>query len=368
MLGHARKRGVAVDWTFYCILGQPGTMDERARGLGARVIHSPVSLIEKLAFVRALRAELRKGKYDVLHCHHDLVSAVYLLSAIGLPIRKKLVHVHNADEEVLTPKPLKRLVLRPLLRRVCFMMADHIVGISNHALDTFLAGRARRSVRDIIHYYGVDPAPFQNTRIDRQAFRRQLGLAEDTRVILFAGRMVAEKNPLFAVDVLAEMRRIDPKVVGIFAGSGSLDHAVCQRADDLGVSAAFRYLGWRDDVAEIMCCCDWFILPHPEHPMEGFGMAVLEAQIAGLWLLVSRGVADDPLLRTASFRRLGLSDGPNVWAEAAMELMRSPAPSRATAVAALRDSPFEMDAALKDLVSLHDVTASRIPDLCETHG
>lgn len=362
MLGHARKRGIVIDWTFFCTVGQRGAMDETARALGARVIYSPVPIGEKLAFIRALRAELKHGKYDVLHCHYDLVSAVHLLSAVGLPIRKKLVHVHNADEHVLTSNTLRQSIMRPLFRRYCLATADHIVGISNHTLDTFLAGRARRPVKDVVHYYGIDPSRFQNAKTDRVAFRREFGFAKDARILLFAGRMVSEKNPLFAVDVLAEMRRTDSNIVGIFAGAGSLEQSTRQRAADLGIGAAVRHLGWRDDVADIMCCCDWFILPHPEHPMEGFGLAVVEAQLAGLRLLLSRGIADDPLLTTASFRRLGLSDGPEMWAKAATELLRNPAPSGAAALAALRQSPFAMDTALTDLASLHDVTTSRIAD------
>jgi hypothetical protein len=94
MLRHARNRGVDVDWTFYCTLAQPGAKDAEARALGAQVIHSAVPIGEKWAFVRALRAELRRGKYDVLHCHHDLVSSVYLVAALGLPSR--IFHVRRA--------------------------------------------------------------------------------------------------------------------------------------------------------------------------------------------------------------------------------------------------------------------------------
>jgi hypothetical protein len=80
--GHARKQGEQVDWTFYCILAQPGAMDQRARTLGAGVFHSPVGLAEKARFFQALRSELWRGNYDVLHCHHDTLSAVYLLVAL----------------------------------------------------------------------------------------------------------------------------------------------------------------------------------------------------------------------------------------------------------------------------------------------
>ncbi|HEY0283346.1 MAG TPA: glycosyltransferase, partial [Rhizomicrobium sp.] len=286
MLRHARARGTDIDWDFYCILPQPGTLDAEAASLGARVLFSPVPIGEKGAFVRALRAELRHGKYDVLHCHHDIISAVYLLASTGLPINRRIVHVHNADENVLTPSRLKQKLFREPLRRVCLGFADRIVGISNITLDTFLAGRARRPGRDVVHYYGIDPAAFRAASGDRSGFRRSLGFGEETRILLFAGRMVPEKNPLFALDVLAEMRRLDPAVAGVFVGSGSLDGALAARAAELGLSANFRALGWRGDVPDIMCCCDWFILPRPEQPMEGFGIAVVEAQLGGLRMLL----------------------------------------------------------------------------------
>jgi glycosyltransferase involved in cell wall biosynthesis len=352
MLGHARKQEVEVDWTFYCTLQQPGAMDDKARALGARVIPSPVPIGRKWEFVRALRSELRRGGYDVLHCHHDLVSAVYLLAASGLPIYRRIVHVHNADEDVLTPSLWKQRLYREPMRLVCLSTADRIVGISNHTLDTFLAGR-RRTQRDSVHYYGVDSAPFENAKADGSGFRQSLGLAEHSRILLFAGRMVPEKNPVFVVDVLAEMRSLDPSTVGVFVGAGCLEQVVRQRCAELGLDDFVRFLGWRDDVPEIMCCSDWFILPHPEHPVEGFGLVVVEAQLAGLRMLLSRGILDDPLLPTVSFRRLALSEGPKVWAQAAMELLRHPAPSRAAALAALVQSPFAMDTAFSDLVTLH---------------
>jgi glycosyltransferase involved in cell wall biosynthesis len=351
MLRFGVERGVPLDWTFYCTLGVKGQLDEEVQKLGARIIYSPVPLGSKVTFMRALRRELRDCHY-VMHCHHDLVSAIYLLASIGLPIRKRITHIHNADEGVPTPSRLKASLFRPLLRGVCLAMADCVVGISNHTLDTFLAGR-RRTGRDIVHYYGVDPSRFETAGSNRVAFRRELGLADNSRLLLFAGRIVPEKNPLFAVEVFAHLHRLDPTVAGVFVGTGSLDEAVQQRASELGVGAAFRHLGWRSDVATIMCCCDWFILPHPEHPMEGFGLAVVEAQLAGLPMLLSRGVPDDPLLPTARYSRLAIADGPGAWANAAIRLLSEGPPSRVAARAALAQSPFAMDKALAELVSLH---------------
>ena len=353
MLTHARQKNVDLDWTFYCTLEQPGAHDEKARALGARVIQSPIPLANKIEFARALRKELRGGAYDVMHCHHDILSSVYLAAGLGLSIGRRIVHVHNADESIPIASQFKQRMYREPMRQVCLRMADRIVGISNYALDVFLAGRARRPERDMVHYYGVDPTPFENVIGDRKAFRRQLSLREDALILLFGGRLVPEKNPVFAVDVLAQLRHLDSRAVAVFAGTGSREQLVLERARELRVEDSVRLLGWRNDLPEIMSCSDWFILPHPEHPVEGFGLAVVEAQLAGMRMLLSSGIVDDPLLPTACFRRLPLADGSTAWAKNAIELLQEPAPSCTAALAALRESAMDMDRALKGLLELH---------------
>jgi len=353
MLAYAHSNGMSLDWTFYCLLGNRGTVEEAARALGARVLHSPVRLKDKFAFVRALRNEIRKGRYDVLHCHHDLVSALYLIAAVGLPVRRRLVHVHNADEGLPTPSLLKQLFYREPMRRICLGLSDRIVGISQHTLDTFLAGGPRTS-RDVVHYYGVESGPFEDVAADRATFRSRLSLSSESRILLFAGRLVPEKNPIFAVEVLAALRRVCPSAVGVFMGAGSQERAVSDHARLLGVQESIRMLGWRDDVPQIMSGCDWFILPRPEEPMEGFGLAIVEAQLAGLRLLLSRGIPDDPLLPSAVVRRLALSSGPEAWAGAAMELLALPRPDATVMLRELSQSPMSMSRALRNLLGLYE--------------
>jgi glycosyltransferase involved in cell wall biosynthesis len=353
MLAYAHALETPVDWTFYCVLGAPGILDDKVRAFGVRIVRSPVPLSCTREFLRALRSELRQGNYDVVHCHHDIMSAVYLLAATGIPVRQKIVHVHNADEALPTPSLFKKRLFREPMRHLCLMTADRIVGISNHTLDAFLSGRPRRPKRDCVHYYGIDPKPFEGVASDRARFRRECNFPDDALILLFAGRIVPEKNPVFVVDVLASLRRMRANTFAVFAGSGSQVENILARAKVLGLEDAIRMLGWRNDLPEVMSCCDWFVLPHPEHPPEGFGLAIVEAQLAGLRLLLSRGVLDDPLLAPASYRRLSLSDTAPEWAKAAIELLGEPVPSRSSALAALGRSPMNMDRALTSLLSLY---------------
>ncbi len=69
-----------------------------------------------------------------------------------------------------------------------------------------------------------------------------------------------------------------------------------------------------------MTFCDWFVLPRPERPLEVLGFAVIEAQLAGLRLLISEVIPDDPLMEDVVWTRLALATGLRRWAEEAMRL------------------------------------------------
>jgi glycosyltransferase involved in cell wall biosynthesis len=354
MLRHAVSSGVPVDWTFYCTFPRRGALDEEARNLGATVIYSRHELRETAQFVRGLRKTIAVGDYDVLHCHHDLVNAVYLLAAIGLSPRRRIAHVHNADEALPVSGRMKLRALRAPMRAMCLALADRVVGISEHTLDTFLAGRARHPTRDRVHYYGVQAAAFETDGDQRRVIRQQLSISSDAKVVLFGGRMVPVKNPGFAIDVLEELIAVERGTVLVFAGSGSSEEPVRARAAELGVAEHTRFLGWRSDMPAIMNASDLFILPRLEQPLEGFGLAVIEAQLAGLPVLVSMGVTEEPILPTAAFARLPLAAGSREWALAAAQLLALPRPSRQAAHDALRGSRFDMDAALADMLSLYE--------------
>ncbi len=342
-----------LDCYYHVQLDQVGALEQDNTFLKGRAIRCRFSMSDKGALFREFFKVCRAWNFDAIHIHGDLMSAPFLLIARISCGARLIVHVHNADETMPFRSEWKKKLLRPLFRQICLRLADSIVGISNHTLDTFLAGRPRRVGRDRVHYYGIDPAPFLAARPDRAKFRQELGLAEDALILLFAGRMVPEKNPLFAVEVFAEMRKRNARVVAAFVGSGSMEQAVIARANELGVGDACRILGWRSDVPVIMSCCDWFILPRPEQPMEGLGIAVIEAQLAGLRLLLSRGIADDPLLPGSVWARLGLSEGAEKWAVQALKLLGKVPPTPQMASAQLAQSPFDMDFALTDLLNLY---------------
>jgi glycosyltransferase involved in cell wall biosynthesis len=348
----ARSIAADVDWTFCCILPRPGRLDDRVRALGGTVIHSPHELSSTAKFTASLRAQLRKLNFDVLHCHHDFLSAIYLVSSVGLPIKQRIVHVHNTDESLPVSPWKQRLLLKPF-RSICLALADQIVGISNDTLDQFLRNRPRRPNRDSVLYYGVDLEPIRSARYEPAGFRKSINLPADAKVVLFLGRMAPLKNPLYVIDVLQELLKRVPNTYAVFAGTGELTSTVKNMATQLGIAERIRLLGWRDDAAYLMKNSDLFLFPRLESPREGLGLVVVESQAAGLPMLTTLGITADAIVNRRLVAQLPLDAGREAWAQQAQQMMNAPSKDFERALSCVEDSRFNMRDSVQELLKLY---------------
>ena len=69
-----------------------------------------------------------------------------------------------------------------------------------------------------------------------------------------------------------------------FIGDGELRSELSQEIERLGLGASVTILGWRNDVPELLCALDIFVLPSL---WEGMPLAILEAMAASLPVVAS---------------------------------------------------------------------------------
>lgn len=343
-----------IEWTFFCVLPKAGEFDQEVREAGGHVIHSEHELGNKVSFMASLRRVMRQGHYDILHCHHDIMSAAYLLASTGLPFKKRIVHLHNTALSLPTPNRLKTELLRGPLRQVCLQMADQIVGISQEALESLVGTTSPRPERDRVVHYAVDTTRFRNATVDPFSFREQLGLSPNARILLFVGRMVEYKNPLFVVDVLEQVARIDADAVAVFVGTGDQESAVKSSAEQKGLTNRVRLLGFREDVADVMLASDALIWPSQEQPKEGLGLGIIEAQAAGLPILMSQSVPLEAIVVSELVEVLPLAAGPAAWAEGVLQMCQRPVPTRHECLVQVESSSFAMQAGVDSLLALYN--------------
>ncbi len=349
----ASKEYPGYEWTFFCTLPEPGEFDGVVTEYGGKVIHSVCEIGNKLRFLTSLRKVMRAGHYDVLHCHHDVMSAAYLTASIGLPFRQRIVHLHNTSLSLPTPSRIKSDLAREPMRQVCLQMADQIVGSSRDALESLVGTKSHDPERHRVVHYGIDTRKFASPKISREELRRQLGVNGAAKVLLFVGRIVDYKNPQLVIEILEQLLKIDTTAVAVFAGKGNLETDLRRLIEQKNLMDKVRLLGFRDDVPELMLACDVLIWPSLETPKEGLGLGIIEAQAAGLPVVMSRSVPAEAIVIPELVRTLPLVSGAAAWAFAVAQILSSEVPTRAESLARINESTFSMRQGLENFMKLY---------------
>jgi glycosyltransferase EpsF len=114
--------------------------------------------------------------------------------------------------------------------------------------------------------------------------KRKEESCDDKFIIGAVGRLAHQKNPYFAIDVIEHVIKNKEDVVFWWIGSGGLDADVKEYVSKKGLTGKIRLFGSRKDVPELYQAMDLFFLPSK---FEGFGLACLEAEAAGLPCVIS---------------------------------------------------------------------------------
>jgi glycosyltransferase involved in cell wall biosynthesis len=128
-------------------------------------------------------------------------------------------------------------------------------------------------------YNGVNPHNFDGF-IDPGEIRRRYGIGALDPTVLFAGRIVQQKGPDLLMEAIPHLLRFHPRAKFVFAGDGNLRGPVEQRARQLGVAHATRFVGHQENggLADLYKACDVVCVPSRNEP---FGIVILEAWSAG---------------------------------------------------------------------------------------
>ncbi|MFN0009934.1 MAG: glycosyltransferase family 4 protein [Planctomycetota bacterium] len=159
----------------------------------------------------------------------------------------------------------------------------------------------------------VDPAALA-PRVQRETTRRALEVPEGALVLLVLASLIRRKGLDVLLDALATLR--NPGIVLWIAGEGPERAALEAQAERLGLAARVRFLGRREDAADLLAACDVYVLPSRR---EGLGVSALEAMAARRPIVATRvgGLGD-----AVADERTGLLVPPEDAAQLARALTR----------------------------------------------
>jgi glycosyltransferase involved in cell wall biosynthesis len=232
-----------------------------------------LSLIEK---------SLRCIHADILHTHRYKENVVAGILKEKCGVKYLVQTVHGLDEPFKGIKRLKSKLYSGLNKHFSRRYFDIVLTVS-YDIASRLSSTITSDKLVTIHN-GIDIARIQTFRPNAE-IKSILGMSENHPIIGSVGRMV----PIKGYDIFLKGAKMillsEPRARFLLVGDGPLRPQLEKMAEKMGIENEVKFLGFRDDVLDVMNCFDIFVL---SSYYEGIPMALLEAMALGKAVVATR--------------------------------------------------------------------------------
>ena len=256
----------------------------------AGVRHIPVSMtrnpftpVRDLGALTRLAAHFRQERFDIVHTHTPKPGLLGQLAArmARVPVVVNTIHGFYFHEHM-SPL-LRQFYIR--MEKIAARCSDIVLCQSREDLQTALREGigGRKKLRFLGN--GIDLVRFDPrwvSGVGAAEKRIELGIAPDSVVVGFVGRLVEEKGLLELFAAAPRIRTQIPNVHFLLIGpvdAPKPDAVSPATADEYGIGSYCTFLGMRQDMPELYGAMDVFVLPShregfPRTPMEASAMGV----------------------------------------------------------------------------------------------
>lgn len=286
----------------FCVYGdEENVYEKEIRSLGGSLIPHPLPNNSITSFSKKFRGTLRKGKYDVVHCHQNFFSGIVMPLAKKEKVPVRIAHAHTT-KDMSQDRKIRQAYLM-FMRWSIHRNATHQLGASPEACQ-FLFGK-KAVEKDDAQFFpnAIVTSPFLTKT--KPLLRKKYGIPENAKLFGHIGRFKPSKNHLFLLSVFKKYREEDPTAHLILVGDGPDRLEIEKKVKALKLDSIVHFLGNRLDIAEILHELDLFLFPSL---YEGLGISLIEAQAAGIKSVVSDVVPKEADLKMGLIDQAPLAD------------------------------------------------------------
>ena len=235
-----------------------------------------------VSFFKFLRLFAKK-RPDIIHCNTPKASLLGLTSGYLTRVPTRIYYIHGLRYEGTTGK--KRQLLVALEKLNCFCATD-IIAVSNGIKQKVEEKLTRKPVT-VIHHgsaNGLDINEFSNHNYNAKIIREEYGISENDFVFGYVGRLVKDKGIKELVGAFNQLEQKDIKLIMVGKYEPDLDPLSQETLQIIKSNSNIIEVGFQKDVKKFLSIMDLFVSPSHR---EGFGVAVLEANLMKVPVLVS---------------------------------------------------------------------------------
>lgn len=305
-----------VQFDFMVHRQERGAYDDEIESLGGRIYRMPAirpwSAVQYRKTIREFYVQ--HPEYKIIHSHMSELGYYDFIEAERANIPVRICHAHNRPYGIDIKSPVRWYYKTMMMTHITHMF------MCGEESGEWLFGKKNKTSFIQLNN-AIDARLYQYSEEKRQCVRTQLGLSDEL-VIGHIGRFNPQKNHPFIIDIFASVQKQYPSSVLLLIGDDSCENgdAIHKKVNSLGIDQHVKFLGVRSDVPDLLQAMDVFLFPSL---FEGLSVASIEAQAAGLPLLISDKIPIE-CKKTSLVQVVSLNEPSEIWAQRIIDCRNIP--------------------------------------------
>ena len=252
-----------------CCLNWKGVWAREVEDAGVEVIElNKRGKFDLIAFLKLIKI-IKNGKFDIVNTHLWAADVIGRMAAMFVGTKVIVSTAQNVD---IWKKSWHKNVDKLLSYRT-----NQVIAVSG-AVKEYYHNQVGIPLKKISYIpNAIETERFEDAKSGEYIYKVS-GFSANDFILACVGRLTEQKGQKYLLVSLSLLKPRYPNIKILFVGYGEDEKKLKELANKLGVQDSVRFMGYRNDIPQILSISSGLVLPSL---YEGLPLCVLEAMAAG---------------------------------------------------------------------------------------
>ena len=234
---------------------------------------------QNMRALRQVEGLMKQNGYAFCHCHSPIGGVVARIA--GHRTKTKVIYTAHGFHFYQGAPVMNWLVYYPV-EKMLSRWTDVLITI-NHEDYKLAKKKFKMKKLTYVPGIGIDTQREGLSQKEKEEKRKELGIPQDAFLITNAAEFTPNKNQKTVIEAIEQLH--NPNIYFVMCGIGEKKAELEQYVKEHGLEEHIRFVGFRNDLHEILQASDCFVLSSFR---EGLSVALMEAMAEGLPVVCGR--------------------------------------------------------------------------------